>query len=74
MSGRLPAIKARDLVRILGQLGFTLVRQKGSHAFFHHSDGRNTSVPIHSGDIPRPVLHEILKQIDVSEEEIRKYL
>ncbi len=74
MSERLPTIKVREMVRILEKLGFSLIRQKGSHAFFHHSDGRNTSVPIHPGDLPRPVFREILRQIDMSEDEIRKFL
>lgn len=74
MSERLPTIKAREMIRILEKLGFSLIRQKGSHAFFHHPDGRNTSVPVHSGDLSRYVLREILKQIEVSEEEIRKIL
>ncbi|MFB3785883.1 MAG: type II toxin-antitoxin system HicA family toxin [bacterium] len=74
MSERLPSLKAIELVRILEKIGFSLIRQKGSHAFFHHPDGRNTSVPIHSGDLSRYVLREILKQIEVSEEDLMKLL
>lgn len=74
MSERLPSIKAKEMVRLLEKLGFTLIRQKGSHAFFHHPDGRNTAVPIHPGDLPRPVMKEILKQMQISEEEFRKFL
>lgn len=74
MSQRLPTITAKELVRILEQLGFTLIRQKGSHPFFHHPDGRNTVVPIHPGDLPPPVLLEILKQIQISKDEFRKLI
>ncbi|WP_371136142.1 type II toxin-antitoxin system HicA family toxin [Devosia sp.] len=30
-------------------LGFERVRQKGSHVFYRHPDGRTTTVPDHSG-------------------------
>ena len=71
MSERLPNVKAREMVRILEKLGFIHIRQKGSHAFFHHPDGRKTSIPIHPGDLPRPVLREILKQTEIRDDDIR---
>lgn len=74
MGQRLPLLKARELIRILNRLDFVLLRQKGSHAFFRHSqNGRSTIVPMHSGeDIDRGLLHTILKEIDVSPEEFLK--
>ncbi len=35
----LPVLKAGRLIRLLEQLGFELVRQKGSHARLRHPDG-----------------------------------
>jgi predicted RNA binding protein YcfA (HicA-like mRNA interferase family) len=35
MSGRLPTLKARDLIRALKKLGFNEVRQKGGHIFLN---------------------------------------
>ena len=46
---RLPTIDARTMERALFYLGFGAVRQKGSHVFYRHSDGRTTSVPHHAG-------------------------
>lgn len=64
---RLPLLKAKDLIRILNKLGFMEVRQKGSHLFFRHFDGRTTVAPIHSGeDISRGLLHQILREISLS--------
>ena len=75
MSGRLPAIKAKDVIRVLKFLGFIKVRTKGSHVFFRHSDGRVTLVPIHGGeDIGRGLLRQILREINVSPEEFKKFL
>ena len=45
--GKLPALKPREVVALLGALGFAEVRQKGSHKQFRHADGRGTTVPFH---------------------------
>lgn len=75
MRGRLPTIKARELIRILKKLGFYRVRQKGAHICFKHPDGRFTLVPRHAGeDIGRGLLRQILREIRVSPEEFSKYL
>lgn len=64
---RLPLVDFKTMERILLRLGFMAVRQKGSHVFFRHPDGRTTTVPHHSGrDIARPLLREILREIDLS--------
>lgn len=74
MSARLPMVKVREIMRILESLGFSYIRQKGSHAFYHHSDGRCTIVPIHSGDLPRGTLKQILKDIQLSDKEFLIHL
>ncbi len=63
--------------RVLLQLGFEPVRQKGSHVFYRHPDGRATSVPNHPGrDLTRPLVREILREIELTperfEEELRR--
>ncbi len=45
MSRRLPLVDAKTMEKVLFALGFTLIRQKGSHAFYRHSDGRTTTLP-----------------------------
>lgn len=70
---KLPLLKAREFIKILKKLGFTKVRQKGSHAFFSHSDGRTTVVPIHQGkQIGKGLLRSILNDINISPEELKK--
>jgi hypothetical protein len=68
---KLPMLTARELAKILLKLGFVLKRQKGSHMFFEHEDGRTTVVPNHSGEqIDRGLLNKIIKQdlqMDISE-------
>ncbi len=47
--GRIPALKPSEAMRILRNLGFELIRQKGSHCQFKHPNGRQTTVPDHRG-------------------------
>ena len=71
MSPRLPALTARDLLRILQQHGFSVVRQSGSHAILRHPDGRRTTVPIHGKrDLGRGLLHQIMRDADLSVEDL----
>ena len=44
---RLTPLSAFVIIKILKKLGFEPIRQKGSHVFFRHPDGRTTLVPRH---------------------------
>ena len=67
---RLPVVGFRTMNAVLLRLGFEVVRQKGSHAFYRHPDGRTTTVPNHSGrDLARPLLREILREIELTPDE-----
>lgn len=58
----LPLMRAKEVAKVLHKLGFILQRQKGSHMFFRHSDGRTTVVPNHPGEeIDRGLLNKIIK-------------
>lgn len=60
---------------MLGKLGFQEIRQKGSHKYFKHPDGRATVVPMHGNrDIGRGLLRKILNEIELSREEFLKNL
>lgn len=59
---KLPLLNARELAKILENLGFQMKRQEGSHMFFEHKDGRTTVIPNHGGeDIDRGLLNKIIK-------------
>ena len=56
---------------VLHNLGFDRVRQKGSHVFYRHPEGRTTTIPHHPGrDLARPLLREILREIDLTPEQL----
>ena len=72
---RLPVVSFRIMEKVLFQLGFHSVRQKGSHVFYRHSDGRTTTVPNHGGkDLARPLIREILREAELAPDEFRKIL
>lgn len=61
--------------KVLLSLGFEAVRQKGSHVFYRHPDGRTTTVPRHPGrDLARPLVREILREIELTPEQFRRRL
>jgi predicted RNA binding protein YcfA (HicA-like mRNA interferase family) len=72
---RLSAVNFRILDNVLRKLGFEPVRQKGSHVFYRHPDGRTTTLPRHGGrDIARPLLREVLREMDLTPEEFAEVL
>jgi predicted RNA binding protein YcfA (HicA-like mRNA interferase family) len=72
---KLPIVDARTMELVLRRLGFAAVRQKGSHVFYRHPDGRTTTVPRHGGrDLARPLVREILREIDLAPEEFERLL
>ncbi len=48
---RLRPLPSRKVIKILEERGFQRIRQKGSHLFLRHPDGRTTLVPIHKKDV-----------------------
>ncbi len=67
---KLPLVDAKVFEKILLSLGFKIQRQKGSHVFYRHPDGRYTTLPHHKGrDIGRSLIRSILRQINVTVED-----
>jgi predicted RNA binding protein YcfA (HicA-like mRNA interferase family) len=60
---------ARETLAKLMRAGFSIKRQSGSHIVVRHSDGRQTYIAMHSGDIPEGTFRKILKQAHISYEE-----
>ncbi|MCX6817147.1 MAG: type II toxin-antitoxin system HicA family toxin [Candidatus Beckwithbacteria bacterium] len=68
----LPILKPNELVRIIEKQGFSKDRQSGSHAIFSHKDGRWTSVPIHRKTIGKGLLRKILRDIQLTVNDIKR--
>ena len=71
MSKELPALRAREVVRILERAGFRRWRQRGSHlTLYRESDRRGLTVPIHfSKTVPKGTLRAIIKQAGLTVED-----
>jgi len=66
-----PVLKPSEVVAILNKLGFTEIRQRGSHKQYRHPDGRSTTVPFHAGrDISPVLLRQIARDIRMTVEEM----
>jgi len=72
--GNIPVLKPREVGRILEKLGFSEVRQRGSHKQYRHPDGRGTTVPFHSGrDISPFLLRQIAKDIGITVQDLASH-
>lgn len=71
---RMPTITVKLMIEFLESLGFEQIRQKGSHKFFRHPDGRTATVPDHKGeDLGRGITNKILKDAEVTREDFLKW-
>lgn len=70
---KLSPVKAKELIRILEKQGFQVVHQKGSHVRLKHTDGRKTTVPMHSGEnVGVGLLRKILRDANISRDEFEE--
>jgi predicted RNA binding protein YcfA (HicA-like mRNA interferase family) len=71
---RLPQVSGSDVVRALQKVGFSVVRQHGSHIIMRRSNPfAQTVVPNHR-QVDRGTLRAILRQTDLSVEQLSKLL
>ena len=70
---KLPVLKPRQVAAALEKAGFRQVRQKGSHIQFKRGNLLVT-VPSHPGDLNPQVLKSILRQAQMSAEELANLL
>jgi predicted RNA binding protein YcfA (HicA-like mRNA interferase family) len=70
-----PAVTGGRLIKALGQLGFEVIRSKGSHHFLGHPDGRCTVTAVHRGEtVGRGLLAQILRDCEITREELQEVL
>lgn len=72
---RLPSLTGEQVVKALIKAGFQVLRQRGSHIYLKHPDGRATVVPVHKGEsIGRGLVRKIMQDAELSREEFLKLL
>ena len=72
---KLKLINAKTMEKLLLELGFEKIRQKGSHAFYRHDDGRTTTIPHHKARmLARPLMREILREIEITIDDYNNHI
>lgn len=67
-------VKGKQLIIVFEKLGFKVVGKRGSHHRLSHPDGRWTQIAVHPKPIPQGTLRVILRQADITVEELVKLL
>ena len=69
---KLPILSGKELIKILKRLGFTEVRQNGSHVSLQKTTADKhyrTVVPLHS-DLAKGTLRDILNQCGLTKDDL----
>ncbi len=77
MSVSFPSINSKQMVKVAEELGFRLIRQRGSsHAIYmRKTDKRRTTIPIHGKkSLKRKTIKSICKDLEISINELRNFL
>lgn len=75
MSGQLPLVKPKRLLRALEKKGWKVARVTGSHHILIHEGSQGTvSVPLHNRDMRPGTLNRILKDASIGRDELRRLL
>jgi len=75
MSEKLPRVTADEVIKALERVGFSLVRQSGSHKIYNNAEGKRVTVPYHAGRILHPkVLKSILRDGEITVERFKDLL
>jgi len=69
---KLKIITSVQMCKLVENIGFVAIRQRGSHKFYRHSDGRTTVISIHVGDLDRSLTRKILKDIEMTIDDYNK--
>ena len=70
MIGAINPLPARKVIRVLENIGFQQIRQKGSHLFMRHPDGRTTLITIHPGErIGKGMIRKIINDAELTRDE-----
>jgi predicted RNA binding protein YcfA (HicA-like mRNA interferase family) len=68
---KLPSVTAEQLIKVLKTIGFSVIRQKGSHVRLKHDDGRVVTIPVHAQQmIGKGLLLKILRDADLTKDEL----
>ncbi len=76
MTSGLPVVSGREAIRVFEQLGYTVVRQRGSHIRLRHATDpsrRPLTIPDHR-TLKAGLLRHLMRDAEVDPEEFRRLL
>ena len=66
----LPALKPREVIRVLEKAGFRVIRTKGSHYILKHAETRKrVIVAYHNKEMRPSTLSKLIKESGLTEDE-----
>lgn len=73
---RLPQISGKEMGQALSRIGFVFVSQRGSHMKFvcKHDSGKEIMVVPNHAILRKGTLNDIIKKLNLSVEEFKKFL
>jgi predicted RNA binding protein YcfA (HicA-like mRNA interferase family) len=72
---KLPTVTAKETISALEKIGFSVIRQKGSHVRLKHKDNRVVTVPVHGNkNLGKGLLRKILRDAELTVEEFLELL
>jgi predicted RNA binding protein YcfA (HicA-like mRNA interferase family) len=75
MTERLPRVTAKDVMKVLERIGFSLARQSGSHMIYKNVEGKRVTIPYHSEKVLHPkLLQSILRDANLTLEAFKETL
>ena len=66
-------VSGKELLKVFRKLGFQAVRQRGSHVFLRHPDGRRLTIPVYDV-VPVNLLNWILAEAKITRDEFLRRL
>jgi predicted RNA binding protein YcfA (HicA-like mRNA interferase family) len=73
LSEKLPVLSGKEVIKALAKVGFVPARQKGSHVFLRHVDGRRTVVPLHD-ELNKSTVMDIIEQTKLTKQAFLKLI
>ncbi len=67
-------VKPVELIKVLNRLGVVEKKANGSHRRLVHSDGRWTQIAVHPKPVPAGTLRKILRQSEITAEQLEENL
>lgn len=75
MTGIIPSLTSKDMLRALQKAGFHIHHQTGSHIILRRGqDSRRVTLPMHNVDLHKGIIKSILNQAGMTYDELREIL